>query len=221
MIGDKQSVFIIAEAGVNHNGDLEIAKDLIEKAAKAGADAVKFQTFIPEKLVSRYAQKAEYQKVTTGQQDTQLEMLRKLQLKREYYEILKAEAEKRNILFISTDQDFLLYGIVSFMIYRIRKYISFKLIVITTFCCLCIVIPWLIRNYYLSGYLIYPFPSVDIFNPIWKIPIKDLITEKQLVSSYAWIQKYDINFDKLQFITKLKIWWGLLSLFRKIILINC
>ena len=97
MIGDKQSVFIIAEAGVNHNGDLEIAKDLIEKAAKAGADAVKFQTFIPEKLVSRYAQKAEYQKVTTGQQDTQLEMLRKLQLKREYYEILKAEAEKRNI----------------------------------------------------------------------------------------------------------------------------
>ena len=106
-----------------------------------------------------------------------------------------------------------------FMIYRIRKYISFKLIVITTFCCLCIVIPWLIRNYYLSGYLIYPFPSVDIFNPIWKIPIKDVITEKQLVSSYAWIQKYDINFDKLQFITKLKIWWGLLSLFRKIILI--
>ena len=105
MIGDKQSVFIIAEAGVNHNGDLEIAKDLIEKAAKAGADAVKFQTFIPEKLVSRYAQKAEYQKVTTGQQDTQLEMLRKLQLKREYYEILKAEAEKRNILFISTPFD--------------------------------------------------------------------------------------------------------------------
>ena len=57
---------IIAEAGVNHNGSLKLAKQMIEEAAKAGADYIKFQTFKPEKLVSKYAQKADYQKKTTG-----------------------------------------------------------------------------------------------------------------------------------------------------------
>ena len=57
---------IIAEAGVNHNGSLKLAKQMIDEAAKAGTDYIKFQTFKPEKLVSKYAQKADYQKKTTG-----------------------------------------------------------------------------------------------------------------------------------------------------------
>lgn len=63
---------IIAEAGVNHNGSMTLAKQMVEKAKQAGADYVKFQTFVPEKLVSRFAQKAEYQKKTTGAAESQL-----------------------------------------------------------------------------------------------------------------------------------------------------
>ena len=59
-------ITIIAEAGVNHNGSVKLAKQMIEEAAKAGADYIKFQTFKPEKLVSKYAQKADYQKKTMG-----------------------------------------------------------------------------------------------------------------------------------------------------------
>jgi hypothetical protein len=92
-----------------------------------------------------------------------------------------------------------------------------KTIAVITLSCIIIITPWCIRNYYLSGYLIYPFPFIDIFNPTWKIPVNDVISEKQLVSSYAWIQKYDTNFYKLNFITKLKVWWRLLSIFRKLI----
>ena len=62
---------IIAEAGVNHNGSLKLAKQMIEEAARAGADYIKFQTFKPEKLVSKYAQKADYQKKTTGNNESQ------------------------------------------------------------------------------------------------------------------------------------------------------
>ena len=71
-------VLIIAEAGVNHNGDLNLAKKMVDAAEDAGADYIKFQTFNPEKLVSRYAQKADYQKKETGSNETQLEMLQKL-----------------------------------------------------------------------------------------------------------------------------------------------
>lgn len=71
---------IIAEAGVNHNGSLKLAKQMIDEAAKAGADYIKFQTFKPEKLVSKYAQKADYQKKTTGNNESQLQMLEKLAL---------------------------------------------------------------------------------------------------------------------------------------------
>ena len=74
------SVYIIAEAGVNHNGSLELAKELIKVASECGADAVKFQTFKTDKLVTRNAKKAEYQKENDASSSTQEEMLRRLEL---------------------------------------------------------------------------------------------------------------------------------------------
>ena len=76
----ENKVIIIAEAGVNHNGDLDLAKKLIDVAAEAGADYVKFQTFVADSLVSKVAEKADYQKVNTGNNDSQYEMLKKLEL---------------------------------------------------------------------------------------------------------------------------------------------
>ena len=99
-------VYIIAEAGVNHNGNLELAKKLIDVAAKSGADAVKFQTFVPENLVSRYAEKADYQKEITDKKESQLEMLQKLMLKKEWHQVLIDYAEMKGIQFISTPFDF-------------------------------------------------------------------------------------------------------------------
>ena len=75
-----KKVFIIAEAGVNHNGSTELAKKLIDVASEAGVDAVKFQTFKAEKLVSKNAQKAEYQKETTDAEESQFDMIKKLEL---------------------------------------------------------------------------------------------------------------------------------------------
>lgn len=96
------SVYIIAEAGVNHNGSPEIAKKLVEVAARAGADAVKFQTFRAEKLASTLAQKATYQKKTTDAEESQIDMLRKLELPLDAYPELITLCRVRNIDFLST-----------------------------------------------------------------------------------------------------------------------
>lgn len=104
-IGDGAPVFIIAEAGVNHNGDSERAARLVEIAAEAGADAVKFQTFRAEEVVSPDAPKADYQKRTTDQSESQLEMLKRLELSAAVLERLKHVAEAHGILFLSSPFD--------------------------------------------------------------------------------------------------------------------
>jgi len=96
---------IIAEAGVNHNGNLELAKKLIDAAADAGVDFVKFQTFVPEKLVSKFAAKAEYQKKSTDGAESQLEMIRKLQLSKQQHLELIDHCRKKKIAFLSTAFD--------------------------------------------------------------------------------------------------------------------
>jgi N,N'-diacetyllegionaminate synthase len=99
------SVVIIAEAGVNHNGDMNMAKQLIDAAAIAGVDYVKFQTFVPDLLISKHAEKAEYQKKTTGANESQLEMIKKLALTREQHFELLTYAKSKNIKFFSTAFD--------------------------------------------------------------------------------------------------------------------
>ncbi len=98
-------VFIIAEAGVNHNGDIKKAKRLIDVAAGAGADAVKFQTFKAENLVCKNAKKAKYQLETTDRSETQYEMLKKLELTEPMHKELMEYSTKKNILFLSTPFD--------------------------------------------------------------------------------------------------------------------
>ena len=98
-------VVIIAEAGVNHNGSMELAKEMVRRAKEAGVDYIKFQTFIPEKLVSRYANKAAYQKETTGGDQSQLQMLEELALTYDDFRGLKAYCDELEIGFISTPFD--------------------------------------------------------------------------------------------------------------------
>ena len=98
-------VKIIAEAGVNHNGDIIIAKKMIDFAKEAGVDYIKFQTFIPENLVSKYAKKAEYQKITTASDESQLQMLRKLMLSKNEFIELSDYCKATSIGFISTPFD--------------------------------------------------------------------------------------------------------------------
>lgn len=99
------SVYIIAEAGVNHNGSFALACKLVDAAKEAGADCIKFQTFKSENLVSRSAKKAEYQKKTTGD-SSQQDMLKKLELSFDEFLNLKNYCEKVDICFLSTPFDF-------------------------------------------------------------------------------------------------------------------
>lgn len=104
-VGPGQPCLIIAEAGVNHNGSLELACALVDAARAAGADAVKFQTFKAERLVSAAAPKAAYQQRTTGAAESQLEMIRKLELGEAEHRQLLAHCRQRGILFLSSPFD--------------------------------------------------------------------------------------------------------------------
>ena len=99
------SVFIIVEAGVNHNGSIDLAKQLIDVAVNAGADAVKFQTFKTENLVLQNAQKAAYQKETTRKDESQFEMLKKLELDLDSHRELFSYCKEKKIMFLSTPFD--------------------------------------------------------------------------------------------------------------------
>ena len=99
------SVFIIAEAGVNHNGSVELAKKLIDVAVEAGVDAVKFQTFKAENLVSKNAQKAAYQQEMTDKEESQFDMIKKLELDVDTHKVLMQYCNEKNIMFLSTPFD--------------------------------------------------------------------------------------------------------------------
>jgi N,N'-diacetyllegionaminate synthase len=104
-IGPGHPCFIIAEAGVNHNGDLHMAKKLVKVAVDAGADAIKFQTFKAELVASSTAPKAEYQLQTTNKAESQLEMLKRLELSIEAYKEIKGYCQELGAIFISTPFD--------------------------------------------------------------------------------------------------------------------
>ena len=100
-----KKVFIIAEAGVNHNGSIELAKELIDVASKSGVDAVKFQTFKTENVVSKNAQKARYQKETTDAEESQFDMIKKLELDVNTHIELISYCKDKGIMFLSTPFD--------------------------------------------------------------------------------------------------------------------
>ena len=102
----KNKVYIIAEAGVNHNGELKIALEIIDKAKEAGANCVKFQTFKADQIVTKKSPKAEYQLNVTDKKESQFEMLKKLELKMEHYPILLSHCKKIGIDFMSTPYNF-------------------------------------------------------------------------------------------------------------------
>lgn len=98
-------VFIIAEAGVNHNGDLALAKKLVDVAVSAGADAVKFQAFVAERLVTRFAEKAKYQVDNMGTNESQSDMLKKLEFSPEAHRITADYCKEKGIMFMSSPFD--------------------------------------------------------------------------------------------------------------------
>lgn len=99
------SIYIIAEAGDNHNGSLELALKLVDVAKASGADCVKFQTFITEEVISTKAEKAEYQKTSTGTDESQYEMVKKLELSFDQFRQIKAYCDTVGIRFLSTPFD--------------------------------------------------------------------------------------------------------------------
>lgn len=102
LIGEGEPCFIITEAGVNHNGDIKLAKELIDVARAAGADAIKFQTFKAENLVTKNTRMADYQEKNIGKKESQLKMLEKLELNEKDFIKLKKYCDKKRIIFLST-----------------------------------------------------------------------------------------------------------------------
>ena len=105
LVGPGHPTFIIAEAGVNHNGDPQLARELVDAAAESGAQAVKFQTFKAEKLVTRSASRADYQVANLGEDGSQFDMLKRLELKYEFHRELMDYAESKGLVFLSTPFD--------------------------------------------------------------------------------------------------------------------
>lgn len=104
--GKEVNVYIIAEAGVNHNGSFDLAKKMVDVAKDAGADCIKFQTFVAENLATKKANKADYQKKTTDQHETQLDMLKNLELTFDEFIKLSHYCNEKKIDFMSTAFDF-------------------------------------------------------------------------------------------------------------------
>ena len=102
LIGKNLPVFVIAEAGVNHNGDINLAKKLIDVAKESGADAIKFQTFKAKNVVTKKTGMAEYQEKNTGKKESQQEMLKKFELSDNSFNELKKYCDDKNIIFLST-----------------------------------------------------------------------------------------------------------------------
>ncbi len=105
VVGVGHPAFVIAEAGVNHNGNLDLAFQLVDASVAAGADAVKFQTFIASEVITAEAAKADYQKTTTGEQESQLEMVKRLELSFGDFRKLKIYCDDQGITFLSTPFD--------------------------------------------------------------------------------------------------------------------
>ena len=108
-----QRTLVIAEAGVNHNGDLQLAKKLIDAASNAGADVVKFQTFQASQLATEHAEQAVYQQKTLDNIEGQLEMLKRLELLPEHHAELVDYCQKQNIEFLSTAFDMSSIGLLA------------------------------------------------------------------------------------------------------------
>jgi len=106
LIGKNEPCFIIAEAGINHNGSLDIAKKLVDVAVKAGVDAVKFQTFKSEGVVTEKADAADYAKRNIGQDIRQIDLVKRYELPYSYFKDLKKYCDKKNIIFLSTPHSF-------------------------------------------------------------------------------------------------------------------
>ena len=100
-----EKVYIIAEAGDNHNGDFNTALKLVDVAKRAGADCVKFQTFVTEEIISKYAEMAEYQKKNTGKEESQFEMVKRLELSFDEFRKIKEYCDRVGIQFLSTTFD--------------------------------------------------------------------------------------------------------------------
>jgi N-acetylneuraminate synthase/N,N'-diacetyllegionaminate synthase len=105
LIGNGFPCFIIAEAGVNHDGDIEKARKLIEIAKDANVDAIKFQTWITEEIVTKSVETAKYQQTNMGKKESQFEMIKRLELSYDQFRDLKKYADKHKIIFLSTPAD--------------------------------------------------------------------------------------------------------------------